>query len=431
MLREIWGSLFGRSSASAEEVVFERLDESGLPVDTPPGVGRSVPVEKILGRVPAAWRRDGEPPVHEVLILSDEALLPGSAPGETRYSLRYLTRFYPSMFRDPGVMVADPGVSIPREHQADPAHGLVHPETGLSALPAETVLEVVKDPATFSVWEGDRITPSERQQELRETRRALSKVRLPAPSGTLAGGFEASLSQSISSEEMTSSAQAPAPETGSAPAAGGAIPALSPTVSIARDVAEPRPVAVARNMRLRRILEAYAETLPEYAAAAGAQTAVPAPEPGPSAPRGGASGAGAISGREEGAGGVLHKDLPVPEGDPARQTRWSELGAAMARFLEVEGFAVWEGGRMAYSGRLGFAPEQSGVLAWLENLLGAGDPFGVGKGAEGALTFQSTRGEFAVFWGEKSLVFVALRAGAGVSDALRIFFRKWVAQAVG
>jgi hypothetical protein len=437
MIRELLGSLFRRRSLSAEEVVFEPLDDPVSETASPEATGRSIAVEKILKQVPAAWRQPGGNGVHEMLVLSPEALLAGEDPHAPRISLRYLARFYPSTFRDPGVMEPDPGVSLAEEDLQNPALGLAHPEVGLAALPPDTVSEVVADPATFSEWEGDRAAGPHRRQEERETRRALRGVRLPAVQGGAGANFDATLSQTAEEEE--SRERESARQLATASGQSGA--------TAASDSKSDAP-----NLRLRRILAAYAETLPEFASAPTQEpVSVPKPISDPIPPGTVQPAAGTPAGSSRsihipltrGAGSA---DGSRTAGEPAQEAsgrdreargesgsdvigaqRFAELESSLGRFTQVSGYALWERGAVAYSGRLGFDPQQPGVREELEKLLLSGARFGGGGDAFSSLTFHSAQGGFSVFGAGDCVVVVAHRGGEGISEGLRGWLCGWLA----
>lgn len=435
MFRELFGSLFGRRPVSAEEVVFEPLDAAASEKGSPETVGRSVAVEKILKRIPPAWRQPGGDAVHEVLVLPPEALLAGEDPRAPRVSLRYLSRFYPSTFRDPGVMEPDPGVSLAEGELQDPALGLAQPEAGLAALPAETVSEVATDPATFSDWEGERSVAPQKRQEERETRRALRGVRLPPAREAGGGDFDTTLTRTAAQQEVREE------EGGSGPA--------QPPAPGGQD-----SKAAVPNLRLRRILAAYAETLPEFASAQPPEPvsvpasqrnpppsaqAQPTPEP-PSGSkgrvqipltRGGVSPDKTAATREPESATAGEEALaPSRSGPDARwERRFAELESSLGRFTQVSGFVLWERGAAAHAGRPGFDPQQPGVREELERLLLSGERFGGGRDAFSSLTFYSAAGGFSVFGAGDCLVVVSHRGGEGISEGLRGWLCGWVAQA--
>lgn len=440
MFRELLGSLFGRRPVSAEEVVFEPLDDTGSETAFSQNIGQSISVEKLLPRVPAAWRQPANDAVHEILVLPPEAFLAGENPSALRVSLRYLARFYPSTFRDPGVMAPDPGVSLAGEDLQNLARGLTRPEAGLEALPPETVSEVAADPATFSEWEGDRPAVPQKRQEERETRRALRGVRLPPAQSGVGGDFDATLALSQTPEQEVASST----ERGSAGASkADAVPQKpeSPAVLESKSAAP--------NLRLRRILAAYAEALPESGDASGREAPAvstqgevpnssPNPLPAQTSPAASAGSSGTLRVPLRRAPGESPRLMleqrsletaPESREDAFTEERLVELESSLGRFSQVSGYVLWERESLKRVGHLGFDPQQPGAREELERFLRSGERFGGGGDAFSSLTFHAAQGGFSVFGAGDCLLVVAHRGGEGISEALRGWLCGWVAQA--
>ena len=428
VLRRWLRALLGRTTLSADEVVFERIDDAEIapgaqPADVasevvsasaspaaPAPIGRSVSIEEIFSRTPVRWRRAMDGVDTQVIVLPPQALLSAGGERPQAYSLRYLAKHYPSVFRDPGIQEADPGVDLPMEFLKDP-------EADLSALPVDAVSEVISDRSTFAVSEEEVASQDQELDEMRETSKALKKVRLPRVSaGERNAGFDDLLA--LSEEGGQGSADQPA-----------AVDASSAT-------------PVAPNPRLRRILAAYAETLPEFQnaapPAAPASSSVPprveAPAPALKQPAGQPP--------------TRTADAPLRSAAPAERERaqvvpatvnsggWSlgvdahrfeELGLSLSRFVDIRGFALWQAGGVMQTGELGFAADESGMRSRLERMLEGGIQVRGAQDGFCSVTLHGAKGGLSVFGGAGCLVAVAHRED-GIPEHLRLWLCGWVSQ---
>jgi hypothetical protein len=421
-------ALLGRTTLSADDVVFERIDDAEIapgaqPADVAPEVvsasaspaapapiGRSVSIEEIFSRTPVRWRRAMDGVDTQVIVLPPQALLSAGGERPQAYSLRYLAKHYPSVFRDPGIQEADPGVDLPMEFLKDP-------EADLSALPVDAVSEVISDRSTFAVSEEEVASQDQGLDEMRETSKALKKVRLPRVSaGERNAGFDDLLA--LSEEAGQGSADQPA-----------AVDASSAT-------------PVAPNPRLRRILAAYAETLPEFQNAA--PPAVPASSPAP--PRVEAP-APALK-QPAGQPPTRTADAPLRSAAPAERERaqsvpatvnsgglsigvdahrFEELGLSLSRFVDIRGFALWQAGGVMQTGELGFAADESGMRSRLERMLEGGIQVRGAQDGFCSVTLHGAKGGLSVFGGAGCLVAVAHRE-EGIPEHLRLWLCGWVSQ---
>jgi hypothetical protein len=421
-------ALLGRTTLSADDVVFERIDDAEIapgaqPADVAPEVvsasaspaapapiGRSVSIEEIFSRTPVRWRRAMDGVDAQVIVLPPQALLSAGGERPQAYSLRYLAKHYPSVFRDPGIQEADPGVDLPMEFLKDP-------EADLSALPVDAVSEVISDRSTFAVSEEEVASQDQGLDEMRETSKALKKVRLPRVSaGERNAGFDDLLA--LSEEAGQGSADQPA-----------AVDASSAT-------------PVAPNPRLRRILAAYAETLPEFQNAA--PPAVPASSPAP--PRVEAP-APALK-QPAGQPPTRTADAPLRSAAPAERERaqsvpatvnsggfsigvdahrFEELGLSLSRFVDIRGFALWQAGGVMQTGELGFAADESGMRSRLERMLEGGIQVRGAQDGFCSVTLHGAKGGLSVFGGAGCLVAVAHRE-EGIPEHLRLWLCGWVSQ---
>jgi hypothetical protein len=421
-------ALLGRTTLSADDVVFERIDDAEIapgaqPADVAPEVvsvsastaapapiGRSVSIEEIFSRTPVRWRRAMDGVDAQVIVLPPQALLSAGGERPQAYSLRYLAKHYPSVFRDPGIQEADPGVDLPMEFLKDP-------EADLSALPVDAVSEVISDRSTFAVSEEEVASQDQGLDEMRETSKALKKVRLPRVSaGERNAGFDDLLA--LSEEAGQGSADQPA-----------AVDASSAT-------------PVAPNPRLRRILAAYAETLPEFQNAA--PPAVPASSSVP--PRVEAP-APALK-QPAGQPPTRTADAPLRSAAPAERERaqsvpatvnsggfsigvdahrFEELGLSLSRFVDIRGFALWQAGGVMQTGELGFAADESGMRSRLERMLEGGIQVRGAQDGFCSVTLHGAKGGLSVFGGAGCLVAVAHRE-EGIPEHLRLWLCGWVSQ---
>ena len=421
-------ALLGRTTLSADDVVFERIDDAEIapgaqPADVAPEVvsasaspaapapiGRSVSIEEIFSRTPVRWRRAMDGVDAQVIVLPPQALLSAGGERPQAYSLRYLAKHYPSVFRDPGIQEADPGVDLPMEFLKDP-------EADLSALPVDAVSEVISDRSTFAVSEEEVASQDQGLDEMRETSKALKKVRLPRVSaGERNAGFDDLLA--LSEEAGQGSADQPA-----------AVDASSAT-------------PVAPNPRLRRILAAYAETLPEFQnaapPAAPASSSVPprveAPAPALKQPAGQPPTRTADAPLRSAAPAERERAQSVPAtvnsggfsiGVDAH--RFEELGLSLSRFVDIRGFALWQAGGVMQTGELGFAADESGMRSRLERMLEGGIQVRGAQDGFCSVTLHGAKGGLSVFGGAGCLVAVAHRE-EGIPEHLRLWLCGWVSQ---
>ena len=395
--------------AQPADVAPEVVSASASPA-APAPIGRSVSIEEIFSRTPVRWRRAMDGVDAQVIVLPPQALLSAGGERPQAYSLRYLAKHYPSVFRDPGIQEADPGVDLPMEFLKDP-------EADLSALPVDAVSEVISDRSTFAVSEEEVASQDQGLDEMRETSKALKKVRLPRVSaGERNAGFDDLLA--LSEEAGQGSADQPA----------------------AVDASSATPVAA--NPRLRRILAAYAETLPEFQNAA--PPAVPASSSVP--PRVEAP-APALK-QPAGQPPTRTADAPLRSAAPAERERaqsvpatvnsgglsigvdahrFEELGLSLSRFVDIRGFALWQAGGVMQTGELGFAADESGMRSRLERMLEGGIQVRGAQDGFCSVTLHGAKGGLSVFGGAGCLVAVAHRE-EGIPEHLRLWLCGWVSQ---
>lgn len=415
VLRRWIRSLLGRTPLSAEEVVFERIDGAEVLPDAHAAViGRSVSMDEIFSRTPVKWRRVMDGVDSQVIVLPPQALLSAGGERPQAYSLRYLAKHYPSVFRDPGVHEADPGVDLPMEFLKDP-------EEDLSALPIDAVREVSSNRFTFAVSDEEAASRSDNLAEMRETSKALKKVRLPRVGADVGkAGFDDLLART---EEGAHEQEVPE-ASGEAQASG----------------AEDRGAA---NPRLRRILAAYAETLPEFQKPKQpAAAARPAPElqeadgtasakqasVQPSSMPAVRAKSGNSASPEIGRGdaGVSAPRLgEVSLGVDA--SRFEELGQSLSRFVDVRGFALWQAGGVMQTGEMGFDAEASGMRSRLERMLEGGIQVRGEQDGFCSVTLNGAKGGISVFGGGGVLIAVAHRDD-GIPAHLRLWLCGWVSQ---
>jgi hypothetical protein len=420
VLRRWLQSFFGRTSISAEEVVFERIDDAEIAPGAPPAdfapevlsgsaspaapapIGRSVSIEEIFSRTPVRWRRTMDGVDAQVIILPPQALLSAGGERPQAYSLRYLAKHYPSVFRDPGIQEADPGVDLPMEFLKDP-------EADLSALPVDAVSEAISDRSTFAVSQEEAAFQDQGLDEMRETSKALKKVRLPrVGAGERHAGFDDVLARSEEAGQGGPDQPGAANETPAAPAA-------------------PNP-------RLRRILAAYAETLPEFqngptlgssAPASRGEVSAPVPQQAARLVDGPLRSA-APAERER----VQSVPATVNSGGLSvgvDAQRFEELGLSLSRFVDVRGFALWQASGVMQTGELGFAADESGMRARLERMLEGGIQVRGAQDGFCSVTLHGAKGGLSVFGGAGCLVAVAHRED-GIPEHLRLWLCGWVSQ---
>lgn len=396
---------------------------------------RRISLGELMPRVPGEWKRRTEWSPEQILELPAESRLNVGAERPLAYSLRWLAKHHPRLFRDPSSSNPDTGVDLLMEPLKDPV-------ASLESIPAEIVGEAEVERDTFSRWEEDGVSLRESAKEARETSKALRAVRLPSNEGSLPEGFGAVLNQqdffgapvNLEASSLgdsfptaaTSFSQRPGrvqASVGSAPQQGGA------------------------NPRLKKILAAYAETLPEgEATKASVESALlgVAPERGPVAVP---EKARALSSELTGswlqapaeAAGKRPKTVPYLVPDAARppvetggppmlhQTRFEELGLSLSRFSEVRGFALWLGDHAMQTGELGFDTQAATARLRMERILeSALLTQGVQDGFL-SVTVNHARGAVSVFGGGPCLVAVA-HQGDGIPAHLRSWLCGWVSQ---
>ncbi len=417
-LRRILGTLFGSGTPKPEDIVFEPIGgpaaaEALRPVRVS---GHRVALGELMPRVPVVWKRSAEWSPEQILELPAEARLNAGAERPLAFSLRYLVSRHPGLFRDPGPQEPDSGVDLLMEP-------LKEPEAQLKELPAELVGEVHDERDTFAQWEDDKLSARQSSKEALETEKALRSVRLPtSPAGQMEG-FDKFLHQSSGE---------PAPAPPSRPQTPVVLPEVPPT-----------------NLRLKRILEAYAEGIPaeerpQVVPAVASVLRVLGNEQVEISPK-----ARALS--EELTTTLLHaapqtlSPRPAPQafavskpeassssaelaGPPElHQMRFEELGLSLSRFSEVRGFALWLGEHAMQTGDLGFDTRAAAARFRMEKILesalltqGAQDGFV-------SVTVHNARGGVSVFGGGPCLVAVS-HQGEGMPSQLRAWLCGWVSQ---
>lgn len=415
VLRRWIGSLFGRTPLSAEEVVFERIDAAEVFQDAPAApIGRAVSIDEIFSRTPVKWRRAMDGVDSQVIVLPPQALLSAGGERPQAYSLRYLAKHYPSVFRDPGIHEADPGVDLPMEFLKDP-------EEDFSALPIDAVSEVTSSRSTFAVADEDSASSADNLAEMRETSNALKNVRLPRVDADVRNaGFDDLLAKT---EELKAGA-------------------AGPQESVADQTSSEGEKAAA-NPRLRRILAAYAETLPEFQKPK-QQVSAPATSKGAhdagrnsSATRSAAESSSvplvkanvraSVSAELDRADGGLAATRSGAVSLGVDASRFEELGHSLSRFTDVRGFALWQAGGVMQTGEMGFEAEAPGMRSRLERMLEGGIQVRGEQDGFCSVTLHGAKGGISVFGGGGCLVAVSHRED-GIPAHLRLWLCGWVSQ---
>jgi hypothetical protein len=350
------------------------------------------------------------------------------------YSLRWLVRHHPRLFRDPSSSSPDIGVDLLMEPLRDPV-------ASLETIPAEIVGEAEEERDTFSRWDEDGVSMRDLAKEARETSKALRAVRLPSTGGSAPAGFGEVLTQQ---EVYGSPAFLPGP---SEPGAGPVDVAFSEQRSQPQVPAASAAQGAGASPRLKKILAAYAEGLPDAGASkAMVEAALSGAVPG-QAQAGVPEKARALS--EELTTSWLQapaapaekrsKAAPYLVPDPVRppaesggppvlhQTRFEELGLSLSRFSEVRGFALWLGDHAMQTGELGFDTRAATARLRMEKVL---ESALLAQGAQDgflSVTVNHARGAVSVFGGGPCLVAVA-HQGEGIPSHLRSWLCGWVSQ---
>jgi hypothetical protein len=203
--------------------------------------------------------------------------------------------------------------------------------------------------------------------------------------------------------------------------------------------------ATGANSRLRKILEAYAESVPETERVTGPEPASVAVEvsakrqvlEAPARPLVSATETASDWARMDLGSGVEARSVrgkmglasqPQGEGRVALpQTRFEELGLSLSRFPEVRGFALWLEQDALQTGELGFDAQGAIIRARLEKMLENG--FLGQRGQDGFLsvTVHSATGGISIFGGGPCLVAVAHHT-EGMPAHLRAWLCGWVSQ---
>jgi hypothetical protein len=448
------GALLGVSTPKPEDIVFEPIDsppradpprsEVGVRAPEPAqlpepptrkddpspgplvpnrptrGLPRTVALGDLLPLVPSAWRRSTHYAPEQTIVLPAEARLDMGIERPLAYSLRYLAKVHPQWFKDPGPHETDLGVDLWMEPFRDPEASPTELDVS-----AELVVEAADERDTFLMWEGEKRSAREVRKEEKETEKALRSVKMPPLLMRVEGEFEDLLR--TKPDEISQSDKPPEAD---AAAAQRALP----------------------NLRLRKILEAYADGLvgPRKPASPARQgpsqsetsvrrteaplaEAAPAPEQRkpegpPIAPM---EAAGAPAGRW---GQALSKTVNEPALKPdlpmaadGYQMRFEELGLSLSRFGEVRGFGLWQGGIAQHTGDLGFDARNLAAREKLERILD--DALSTQGAQDGFLsvTVHHARGGISVFGGGPCLVAVAHHAD-GLPAHLRSWLCGWVSQ---
>jgi hypothetical protein len=423
LLRRIFGALTGNSKTRAEDIVFEpiagpqstavvRTQSTEEPVR---GAVQRVALGDLMVRVPEEWRRSGEFAPEQMIELPPSAQINAGAERPLAFSLRYLVRSHPALFRDPGSAWKDVGVDLAMEP-------LREPEPVLGELPAEVIQEAQAELETFAEWEGETQSKRARSKEARETEKALKAVQLPASLGPSNLGFDSIL------EESGEEPAVPSP--------------VAENVHLL-----PRPPQV--NTRLRRILEAYAEGIPSdkrpLVAADPARTQKPVD-----------TGIVELAAKTREAVTAVRAESPVAvpaftvfsnkpaastsplvsqitdasalaEPPAMQQTRFEELGLSLSRFPEVRGFALWLGEHAMQTGDLGVDTQAATTRFRLEKIL---ESASLTQGAQDgflSITVHHARGGISIFGGGSCLVAVS-HQNEGMPSHLRSWLCGWVSQ---
>lgn len=422
LLRRIIGALTGNLTPRAEDIVFEPIDGPNLSsaavrdvlVEAPRGSVFNVPLGEVMERVPSDWKRSGEFVAEQMLELPPAARMNLGAERPLAFSLRYLATLYPRFFRDPGVHAKDVGVDLAMEP-------LREPEPVLEDLPVEVLQEFQGESETFTEWEGEIQTKSARTKEAKATERALKKVEMPVLKGADSVGFDDLLDVEGEKPQIRSEL--------------AGVPAIVPPLG--------QPV----NGRLRQILEAYAEGLPDAK-----KTPLIAARPI-------ADKKVEDEGREiipkvrlltresadeisvpvlqsfssKAAEGSLQSSSVAAVGDfgsepPAlQQTRFNELGLSLSRFPEVRGFALWLGDHAMQTGEMGLDTQSPATRFRMEKIL---ESASLTQGAQDgflSITVFNARGGLSIFGGGSCLVAVS-HQGEGMPAHLRSWLCGWVSQ---
>ncbi len=426
LLRRMLGALVGKGAPKVEDIVFEPIDGPGAHplvraealVELSRGSVHRVALGDLMARVPAAWKRSGEWAPEQMIDLSAAGRLNAGAERPLAFSLRYLVKLHPSLFRDPGAKEKDSGVDLAMEP-------LREPEPLVADVPIEILNEAQAELETFTQWDGETQSDSARAKEAKQTRKALSSVKLPATKGTESTDFDEMLQLGIP--------------------AGDELHVTAPQAPVV--LAQGAPP----NSRLKKILEAYA---------GGIIKTEPAQAPRESAPklRVLVSETSEPPQKVEGkstavASTIASKTLAAPllsalsnasavasvapvaisvEGDlsgpPAlQQMRFEELGLSLSRFPEVRGFALWLGEHAMQTGEMGLDTKAVSTRFRMEQIL---ESASLTHGAQDgflSVTVNHARGGVSVFGGGPCLVAVAHQS-EGMPSHLRSWLCGWVSQ---
>ncbi len=442
-LRRILGALFGASTPKPEDIVFEPIDApsqaeearpagpEGSPAGAPgreepppgplvpnrPGKGtaRTVALGELLPLVPSAWRRSVHYTPEQTILLPPEARLDMGIERPLAFSLRYLAKIHPQWFRDPGPYETDLGVDLWMEPFRDPEAFPAEVD-----VPAELVVEAAEERDTFLKWDAEKRSARAVRKEERETDKALQSVKMPPLLMRVEAGFE----------DLLRTPPLDPPSEQAAAREGSGLP--KEAVAGAR---------TAPNPRLRKILEAYADSL------SGPQPQAPRQQLPAAAPEPPAKGQVSRKRQETAVGEPpeLPQARPVERGqsvvNPAAaspfqsevpaaggyQMRFEELGLSLSRFAEVRGFGLWQGGVAQHTGDLGFDARNTTAREKLEGILA--DALSTQGTQDGFLsvTVHHARGGISVFGGGPCLVAVAHHAD-GLPAHLRSWLCGWVSQ---
>lgn len=421
-LRRIFRALVGKSTPRAEDIVFEPIAgpsaaPSALmeyPAEAARGASHRVTLGELMPHVPHVWRRSGDWSPEQVIDLPAAARLNAGAERPLAFSLRYLTKTYPHLFRDPGSTVKDSGVDLAMEPLRDP-------EPAFEALSSEIIDEVEVETETFANWDGDVQSKRQRDKEAKETKKALDRVALPPANNDVVDGFEALLSDSPK---------------------GG-----KEEVTVAQHEPVPLPKGAPVNGRLRRILEAYAEALPAgereaFVSKDAAPLKISSSDTAVITPQARALSQERVSSVTEAAPlertqrvvsptVELAAEMPLAEvvGEPPalQQMRFEELGLSLSKFPEVRGFALWVGDHAMQTGEMGMDTQAATTRFRMEKILESAT---LTQGAQDgflSVTVYHARGGVSVFGGSACLVAVAHQSD-GMPAHLRSWLCGWVSQ---
>ena len=310
-------------------------------------------------------------------------------------------RQYPELFRDPGASEPDGGFDLSLEPLREPVQAQTE-------IPLESFVEAEQERGTFSDWEEEVRASKQTAAEARETMKALRGVRMPAPEGPTAE-FDAVLQQNSVAAALPSSA---------------------------REVSKTSAGGKGGNSRLRRILEAYADSAtaqvtPDNFVAPKSEVLPPiivteAKAPSRAALVPSASGGEAVEAQRRQQGELAPK-AQVERNVALPQTRFEELGLSLSRFPEVRGFALWLGQDALQTGELGFDARGGLVRSRLEKML---EGALLGQGTQDgflSVTVHQAAGGISIFGGGPCLVAVAHRS-EGMPAHLRAWLCGWVSQ---